>query len=81
MNKAKSSFNNIVEKGVLRGFEKSVRSSRGRKIWLANYKGPDYICLHADVSYFLCCTWKGDVCVKPSLIVFQRPAGRVFYFA
>ena len=38
-------------------------------------------CLHADVSYFLCCTRKRDVCVTPSLIVFQRPAGRVFYFA
>ena len=38
-------------------------------------------CLRADVSYFLCCTGKRDVCVTPSLIVFQRPAGRVFYFA
>ena len=28
---------------VLRGFEKSVRSSRGRKIWLESYKGPDYM--------------------------------------
>ena len=81
MNKAKSSFNNIVEKGVLRGFEKSVRSSRGHKIWLANYKEPDYICLRADVSYFLCCMRNGDVYVTPSLIVFQGPAGRVFYFA
>ena len=25
--------------------------------------------------YFLCCTRKRDVCVTPSLIVFQRPAG------
>ena len=32
-------------------------------------------CLRADVSYFLCCTRKRDVCVTPSLIVFQRPAG------
>ena len=32
-------------------------------------------CLCADVSYFLCCTRKRDVCVTPSLIVFQRPAG------
>ena len=39
------------------------------------------VCLRADVSYFLCCTRKRDVCVTPSLIVFQRPAGRVFYFA
>ena len=31
-------------------------------------------CLRANVSYFLCCTWKRDVCVTPSLIVFQRPA-------
>ena len=38
-------------------------------------------CLGADVSYFLCCTRKRDVCVTPSLIVFQRSAGRVFYFA
>ena len=38
-------------------------------------------CLRADVSYFLCCTRKGNVCVTPSLIVFQRPAGREFYFA
>ena len=38
-------------------------------------------CLRADVSYFLCCTRKRDVCVTLSLIVFQRPAGRVFYFA
>ena len=38
-------------------------------------------CLRADVSYFLCCTRKRDVFVTPSLIVFQRPAGRVFYFA
>ena len=38
-------------------------------------------CLRADVSYFLCCTRKRDVCVTPSLIVFQRPAGREFYFA
>ena len=28
-----------------------------------------------DVSYFLCCTLKRDVCVTPSLIVFQHPAG------
>ena len=34
-----------------------------------------FICLRADVSYFLCCTRKRDVCVTPSLIVFQRPAG------
>ena len=32
-------------------------------------------CLRADVSYFLCCTRKRDICVTPSLIVFQRPAG------
>ena len=38
-------------------------------------------CLRTDVSYFLYCTRKRDVCVTPSLIVFQRPAGRVFYFA
>ena len=38
-------------------------------------------CLRADVSYFLCCTRKRDVCVTPWLIVFQRPAGRVFYIA
>ena len=38
-------------------------------------------CLRADVSYFLYCTRKRDVCVTPSLIVFQRPAGRLFYFA
>ena len=42
---------------------------------------PWIICLRADVSYFLCCTRKRDVCVTPSLIVFQRPSGRVFYFA
>ena len=34
-----------------------------------------WTCLRADVSYFLCCTRKRDVCVTPSLIVFQRPAG------
>ena len=34
--------------------------------------------LRADVSYFLCFTRKGDVCVTPSLIVFQYPA--VFFF-
>ena len=33
------------------------------------------LCLRADVSYFLCCTRKRNVCVMPSLIVFQRPAG------
>ena len=33
------------------------------------------VCLRAVVSYFLCCTQKRDVCVTPSLIVFQRPAG------
>jgi len=33
------------------------------------------VCLRADISYFLCCTQKRDVCVTPSLIVFQRPAG------
>ena len=32
-------------------------------------------CLRADISYFLCCMRKRDVCVTPSLIVFQRPAG------
>ena len=31
-------------------------------------------CLRADVSYFLCCTRKRDVCVTPALIVFQHPA-------
>ena len=35
----------------------------------------EIVCLRADVSYFLCCTRKRDVCVTPSLIVFQRPAG------
>ena len=29
-------------------------------------------CLRADVSSFLCCTRKRDVCVTPSLIVFQQ---------
>ena len=38
-------------------------------------------CLRADVSYFLCCTRKRDVCVTPWLIVFQRPSGRLFSFA
>ena len=28
-----------------------------------------------DVSYFLCCTQKRNICVTPSLIVFQHPAG------
>ena len=45
----------------------------------------DYIyfftCLRAEVSYFLCCTRYMDVCGTPSLIVFQRPAGRVFHLA
>ena len=39
------------------------------------YKWSDLFCLRADVSYFLCYTRKRDVCVTPSLIVFQRPAG------
>ena len=34
-----------------------------------------FSCLRADVSYFLCCTRRRDVCVMPSLIVFQHPAG------
>ena len=38
-------------------------------------------CLRADVSCFLCCTRKKDVCITQSLIGFQRPAGGVFYFA
>ena len=33
------------------------------------------VCLRADVSYFLCCSRKRDICVTSSLIVFQRPAG------
>ena len=53
--------------------------------WFSNRTGTSFdyekACLRADVSYFLCCTRKRDVCVTPSLIVFQRPAGRVFYFA
>ena len=36
-------------------------------------------CRRLPISF--CCTRKRDVCVTPSLIVFQRPAGRVFYFA
>ena len=36
---------------------------------------PSLTCLRADVFYFLCCTRKRNVCVTPSLIVFQRPAG------
>ena len=35
---------------------------------------PSLFCLRADISYFLCCTRKRDVCVTPLLIVFQRPA-------
>ena len=34
-----------------------------------------FFCLRADVSYFLCYTRERDVCVTPSLIVFQRSAG------
>ena len=34
-----------------------------------------WCCLRADVSYFLFCMPKRDVCVTSSPIVFQRPAG------
>ena len=56
----------------------STRPLRGA---LTNTVNNKLTCLRADVSYFFCCTRKRDVCVTPSLIVFQRPAGRVFYFA
>ena len=36
--------------------------------------------LRADVSYFLCFTWKRDVCITPFLIVFQYPAVWVLNF-
>ena len=56
------------------------------QFFLAKFPGANGLskvlsCLRADVSYFLCCTGKRDVCVTPSLIVFQHPAGREFYFA
>lgn len=35
-------------------------------------------CLRADVSNFLCSTRKRDVCVKPSLIVFQHTQCALF---
>ena len=67
-------------------------SSRPTGLWLSHGESMIHLpslllnasvlpCLRADVSYFLCCTRKRDVCVTLSLNVFQRPAGRVFYFA
>ena len=70
---------------TLKSFCLNVRSLK--LIFLITYNTIQYTtrlgfhCLRAGVSHFLCCTRKRDVCVTPSLIVFQRPAGRVFYFA
>ena len=58
-----------------------LQMSLQRQHFLLSYFKTLSVCLRADVSYFLCCTRKRDVCVTPSLIVFQHPAGRVFYFA
>ena len=55
-----------------------------RLVWLLSFTEVTIIqthfdlclnCLRADISYFLCCMQKRDVCVTPSLIVFQLPAG------
>ena len=51
-------------------FSFAVRGAQGGKVIELSA-----CCLRADVSYFLCCTRKRDVCVMPSLIVFQCPAG------
>ena len=57
----------------LRGRE-GIQVKLTKKI-LANEQSLLQDCLRADVSYFLYCTRKRDVCVMPSLIVFQGPAG------
>ena len=66
----------------------ALTSSHCLVIWLKivlSFRNQNYInsekiyCFRSGVRY--CCTRKKEVCVTPALIVFQHPAGKVFYFA